>query len=52
MRDITALHGGMRLLRLSVHDNLGRVLLGDVLSGRAPLVTDALRALIDERTLG
>ncbi len=52
MRDITALDGGVRLLRLSVHDNLGRVLLGDVLSGRAPLVTDALRALIDERTLG
>lgn len=52
MRDITALHGGLRLVRLSVYDDLGGVPLGSVLSGKAPLNTDVLRALIAERTFG
>jgi hypothetical protein len=51
MRDITALHGGVRLVRLSVYDDVGGVLLGDTLKSRAPLDTDAFRALIAERTL-
>lgn len=52
MRDITALHGDVRLVRISVYDDLGGVPLGNVLSGKAPLDTEALGALIDERTLG
>lgn len=52
MRDINALQGEVRLVRLSVYDDLGGVPLGLVLSGKAPLDTDALRALIDERTMG
>lgn len=50
-RDIAALHGGVRLVRLSVYDDLGGICLGDVLSGTAPINTDVLRALIHERTL-
>lgn len=52
MRDIAALHGEVRLVRLSVYDDLGGVPLGSVLSGKAPLNIDVLRALIAERTLG
>lgn len=52
MRDITALHGGVRLVRLSIYDNLGGVPLGIALSGKAPLDANALAALIDERMLG
>lgn len=52
MRDITALHGDVRLVRLSVYDDLRGVTLGNVLSAKAPLDTEALRALIEDRTLG
>lgn len=52
MRDITALHGGVRLVRLSVYDNVGGVTLGAALNSGAPSDADALAALINERTLG
>jgi hypothetical protein len=52
MRDITALHGGVRMVRLSIYDSLGGVPLGAVLDGKAALNANALSALIDERTLG
>lgn len=52
MRDIAALHGEVRLVRLSVYDDLGGVPLGHALSGKAALNTDVLRALIEDRTLG
>lgn len=52
MRDITAMHGVVRLVRLSVYDDLGGVPLGDALSGKTPLDTDVLRELIEDRTLG
>lgn len=51
MRDITALQGDVRLVRLSVYDDLGGVPLGSVLSDRAALDANAIRRLIDERTL-
>jgi hypothetical protein len=52
MRDIAALHGIVRLVRLSVYDELGGAPLGRALSGKAPLDTESLRALIVERTFG
>ncbi len=52
MRDITALHGGVRLVRLSVYDGLGGVPLGHALNGKVPLDTNVLRALIEVRTFG
>jgi len=52
MRDIVALHGDVRLVRLSVYDDLGGVPLGHALSGKAPLDAVALRVLVEERTLG
>lgn len=52
MRDITALHGGVRMVRVSIYDDLGGVPLGTVLSGNAPMDANALTALIDQRTLG
>lgn len=41
MRDVTALHGDVRLVRMSVYDDLGGVPLANVLSGTAPLDADA-----------
>lgn len=52
MRDLSALHGVVRLVRLSVYDELGGIPLGLVLSGKAPVNPESLRALIAERTLG
>jgi hypothetical protein len=52
MRDIAALHGIVRLVRLSVYDELRGSQLGRALSGKAPLDTESLRALIETRTFG
>lgn len=52
MRDISALHGIVRLVRLSVYDELDGLSLGRVLSGKAPVNAESLGALIAERTLG
>jgi len=52
MRDITAFHGDIRLVRLSVYDEVDSVTLGDSLTSKAPLNTEALHALIAERTVG
>lgn len=52
MRDIAAVSGfGIRLVRLATYDTVGSVQLGMALDGRAPLDPDALRALIDQRTV-
>lgn len=53
MRDMAALGGcGIRLARLSVYDRVGGARLDDVLDGRAALDREALRALINQRTIG
>lgn len=51
MRDIAAAHGIVRLARLAVYDDVGGMTLGHVLSRPAPVDHDALRALIEARTL-
>ncbi|MFG6477012.1 hypothetical protein ACFXP7_11570 [Microbacterium sp. P06] len=52
MRDAVAASGGVRLARLSVHDDLGGVTLNDVLEDAAEFDDDALRDLLDRRTSG
>jgi hypothetical protein len=50
MRDSLAATGKVSLVRLSVHDRLGSVRLGDALRGAAPLDLQALRELLIART--
>jgi hypothetical protein len=51
MRDIAALHGAVRLVRLAVYDDVGGVTLGRALDGINLINRDALRSLITSRTL-
>lgn len=52
MKDIAARAGELRLARLSVWDNIGDTTLGEILTGRAPLLDpSALNQLILARTL-
>lgn len=50
MRDSLAATGTVSLARLSVHDRLGSVRLGDALRGSAPLDLEELRELLIART--
>lgn len=50
MRDSVAATGTVSLARLSVHDRLGTVRLGDALRGSAPLDVQELRELLIART--
>lgn len=49
MRDIAALYGAVRLVRLAVYDDVGGVSLGRALDRRALLDRDALRSLVAAR---
>lgn len=49
-KDLMALHGMVRLARLSIWDQVGGVLMGDALKGRAQVDTKALMKLVEERT--
>lgn len=51
MRDSLAATGRVSLARLSVHDRLGSVRLGDALRGSAPLDLQALRELLLARSV-
>lgn len=51
-KDLMALYGMVRLARLSIWDQVGGVLVGDVLKGRAQVDTKALMKLVEERTAG
>jgi hypothetical protein len=51
MRDAAALHGSVRLVRLSTYDEVGGATLGCALEGTAPVERDALQRLIEERTV-
>ncbi len=50
MKDIAALEGNLRLIRLATVDVVGGVRLGDALEGRALVDLDALRELVVRRT--
>ncbi|SID68642.1 Uncharacterised protein [Mycobacteroides abscessus subsp. abscessus] len=50
-KDIAALHGAVRLARLSVWDSVDGVLLGNSLAGLAGVDKEALMGLVDERTV-
>jgi len=50
LRDAAAAAGSVALARVSVHDRVGTVRLGDALRGHAPLDLRALHALIASRT--
>lgn len=50
IRDATAAAGAIRLARVSVHDSVAGILIGEALSGRGHLDTDALLDLIRART--
>lgn len=50
-KDIAALHGVVRLARLSVWDTVDGVPLGSVLTGRVEVDKEALMGLVDERTV-
>lgn len=50
-KDIAALHGAVRLTRLSVWDNVDGVPLDTVLKGRVEVDGEALMRLVDERTV-
>ena len=49
MKDAAAAHGLATLARLSIHDPIGRVTLGDVLYGRAIAKPGSLRDLLESR---
>lgn len=51
-KDIAALHGAVRLARLSVWGSVDGVLLGNSLVGLAEVDKEALMGLVDERTVG
>jgi hypothetical protein len=50
MKDILAAHRVIRLARVSVYDEVGRVLLGSALEGKGPLDRDTLHQLVIRRT--
>lgn len=51
-KDIAALHGAIRLARVSVWDNVSGVALGNILAGLAEVNPEELMRLVDERTVG
>lgn len=51
MRDVAAVHGAVRLVRLAVYDDVGGVTLGRALVRTDLLDRDALRSLVTDRTL-